>query len=103
MGLVVIIINTCILATNELDRSWKELGVDITSKVALHSELSTGGFTGCLLHYGASHVCGVDVGYGLVTFQRYQRMTAAAFSLSEYVRVYYCEVDRLTHRMNSNC
>ncbi|BAT85777.1 hypothetical protein VIGAN_04336300 [Vigna angularis var. angularis] len=51
----------------ELDRSWKQLGGDTTGKVALDSELSTGGFTGCLLHYGASHVYGVGIGYGQVT------------------------------------
>lgn len=29
--------------------------------------MSTGGFTDCLLQYGASFVYGVDVGYGQVT------------------------------------
>ncbi|KAK1371021.1 hypothetical protein POM88_037113 [Heracleum sosnowskyi] len=36
----------------------------ISGKVALDSGLSTGGFTDCLLQYGASFVYGVDVGYG---------------------------------------
>ena len=34
--------------------------------MALDSGLSTGGFTDCLLQYGASFVYGVDVGYGQV-------------------------------------
>lgn len=42
------------------------MGVDVEGKVALDSGLSTGGFTDCLLQYGASFVYGVDVGYGQV-------------------------------------
>ena len=34
--------------------------------MVLDSGLSTGGFTDCLLRYGAAHVYGVDVGYGQV-------------------------------------
>lgn len=37
--------------------------------MALDSGLSTGGFTDCLLQYGASFVYGVDVGYGQVGFK----------------------------------
>lgn len=37
--------------------------------MALDSGLSTGGFTDCLLQYGASFVYGVDVGYGQVWLQ----------------------------------
>lgn len=33
----------------------------------LDAGLSTGGFTDCLLQRGASHVVGVDVGYGQVS------------------------------------
>lgn len=40
--------------------------MDVAGKVALDSGLSTGGFTDCLLQYGASFVYGVDVGYGQV-------------------------------------
>lgn len=42
------------------------LGVDVVGKVALDSGLSTGGFTDCLLQFGAAFVYGVDVGYGQV-------------------------------------
>lgn len=50
----------------KLEAAIEQLGVDVTGKVALDSGLSTGGFTDCLLQYGASFVYGVDVGYGQV-------------------------------------
>ncbi|KAL5161692.1 putative rRNA methyltransferase YqxC [Glycine soja] len=53
-------------AGHKLEAAVELLGVDVAGKVALDSGLSTGGFTDCLLQYGASHVYGVDVGYGQV-------------------------------------
>ena len=55
-------------AGHKLEAAVELLGVDVAGKVALDSGLSTGGFTDCLLQYGASHVYGVDVGYGQVTY-----------------------------------
>uniref|UniRef100_A0A453HGD2 RNA-binding S4 domain-containing protein n=1 Tax=Aegilops tauschii subsp. strangulata TaxID=200361 RepID=A0A453HGD2_AEGTS len=54
-------------AGHKLEAAIKEFGVDCDGKIALDSGLSTGGFTDCLLQHGASHVYGVDVGYGQVT------------------------------------
>lgn len=50
----------------KLEAALEQLGIDVAGKVALDSGLSTGGFTDCLLQYGASFVYGVDVGYGQV-------------------------------------
>lgn len=50
----------------KLEGAIEQLGIDVAGKVALDSGLSTGGFTDCLLQYGASFVYGVDVGYGQV-------------------------------------
>lgn len=50
----------------KLEAAVEQLGIDVAGKVALDSGLSTGGFTDCLLQYGASFVYGVDVGYGQV-------------------------------------
>ncbi|CAK7349220.1 unnamed protein product [Dovyalis caffra] len=50
----------------KLEAAIEQLGVAVAGKVALDSGLSTGGFTDCLLQYGASFVYGVDVGYGQV-------------------------------------
>ncbi|TXG55696.1 hypothetical protein EZV62_020952 [Acer yangbiense] len=51
-------------AGHKLEAAVEQLGVEVAGKVALDSGLSTGGFTDCLLQYGASFVYGVDVGYG---------------------------------------
>ncbi|KAL1558714.1 carnosine N-methyltransferase [Salvia divinorum] len=53
-------------AGHKLEAAIEQLKIDVTGKVALDSGLSTGGFTDCLLQYGASFVYGVDVGYGQV-------------------------------------
>lgn len=49
-----------------MEAAIEQLGIDVAGRVALDSGLSTGGFTDCLLQYGASFVYGVDVGYGQV-------------------------------------
>ena len=38
--------------------------LDIKNRVCLDAGISTGGFTDCLLQFGASKVYGIDVGYG---------------------------------------
>lgn len=53
-------------AGHKLEAAIEQLDIDVSRKVALDSGLSTGGFTDCLLQYGASFVYGVDVGYGQV-------------------------------------
>jgi len=53
-------------ARHKLEAAIKVFGIDCDGKIALDSGLSTGGFTDCLLQHGASHVYGVDVGYGQV-------------------------------------
>ncbi|XP_031373087.1 uncharacterized protein LOC116188089 isoform X2 [Punica granatum] len=50
----------------KLEAAIEQLDIKVEGKVALDSGLSTGGFTDCLLQYGASFVYGVDVGYGQV-------------------------------------
>ncbi|OAE28186.1 hypothetical protein AXG93_2515s1240 [Marchantia polymorpha subsp. ruderalis] len=50
----------------KLEAALEHFKCDIQGKVALDAGLSTGGFTDCLLQYGASFVYGVDVGYGQV-------------------------------------
>ncbi|GER37248.1 unnamed protein product [Striga asiatica] len=53
-------------AGHKLEAAIEQLEIDVSGLVALDSGLSTGGFTDCLLQYGASFVYGVDVGYGQV-------------------------------------
>lgn len=42
----------------------EELGFDPTGKICLDAGASTGGFTDCLLQFGAAGVTAADVGYG---------------------------------------
>lgn len=53
-------------AGHKLERALEHFGIIIENKVILDAGLSTGGFTDCLLQYGAKRVYGIDVGYGQV-------------------------------------
>ncbi len=48
----------------KLEVALKAFSIDVRGKTALDIGASTGGFTDCLLKYGASRVFAVDVGYG---------------------------------------
>ncbi|MDZ4146130.1 MAG: TlyA family RNA methyltransferase [Burkholderiales bacterium] len=47
----------------KLEGALRTARVDVTGRVCLDVGQSTGGFTDCLLHHGAAHVVGVDVGH----------------------------------------
>lgn len=50
----------------KLEKALEHFGIDVAGKVIMDAGLSTGGFTDCLLQYGAKRIYGVDVGYGQV-------------------------------------
>ncbi|MDP3888993.1 MAG: TlyA family RNA methyltransferase [bacterium] len=50
----------------KLEKALDHFNINVKDLVVLDSGISTGGFTDCLLQYGARKVYGVDVGYGQV-------------------------------------
>lgn len=48
----------------KLEKALAEFGVDVEGITCLDVGASTGGFTHCLLHFGAARVYAIDVGYG---------------------------------------
>ena len=48
----------------KLEKALTEFGIDVSGKTIIDVGASTGGFTDCLLKYGAKKVYCVDVGYG---------------------------------------
>jgi 23S rRNA (cytidine1920-2'-O)/16S rRNA (cytidine1409-2'-O)-methyltransferase len=49
---------------DKLEKALTEFGIDVSGKTIIDVGASTGGFTDCLLKYGAKKVYCVDVGYG---------------------------------------
>ncbi len=53
----------------KLEKAITEFNIDIRGRVALDIGASTGGFTDCLLHFGASRVYAFDVGHGQIDWK----------------------------------
>ncbi|MBL6723160.1 MAG: TlyA family RNA methyltransferase [Candidatus Margulisbacteria bacterium] len=53
---------------DKLERFLQRTPCPIRGTCCLDIGISTGGFTNVLLEHGAAHVCGVDVGYGILDF-----------------------------------
>lgn len=53
----------------KLEKALKTLDIDVHNGICLDVGASTGGFTDCLLQFGASKVYAVDVGYGQLAWK----------------------------------
>lgn len=53
----------------KLERALDHWKIDVQGKICLDVGASTGGFTDCLLQYGATQVVAVDTGYGQMDFK----------------------------------
>lgn len=52
----------------KLAKAIAHFNIPVTGRICLDGGISTGGFTDCLLQAGATHVYGIDVGYGQVAW-----------------------------------
>lgn len=53
----------------KLEKAIKEFNINVKDKTVIDVGASTGGFTDCLLQYGAKRVYAVDVGYGQLAWK----------------------------------
>lgn len=72
----------------KLEAALKEFRIDVKDKVAMDVGASTGGFTDCLLKYGARKVYAVDVGYGQLAWSLRQNLRVIPI---EKVNIRYME------------
>lgn len=82
---------------HKLEAALEYFQIDVKQKICLDVGISTGGFSDCLLQYGAQHVYGIDVGYGQVAWKLRQDDRVTLF---ERTNIRYVEPDFLGIRVD---
>ncbi|MFV1976660.1 MAG: TlyA family RNA methyltransferase [Candidatus Scalindua sp.] len=81
----------------KLEDAIKNFNINVNGKTAMDVGASTGGFTDCLLQYGAKKVYAVDVGYGQFNW-RLRNDTRVV--LLEKTNIRYLEKDLVPDKIN---
>ncbi len=81
----------------KLERALQHWDIPVTGKICLDVGASTGGFTDCLLQYGAAQVIAVDTGYGQLDFRLRQD---ARVRLLEKTNARYLMREAVGHTMD---
>jgi 23S rRNA (cytidine1920-2'-O)/16S rRNA (cytidine1409-2'-O)-methyltransferase len=79
----------------KLEWALKVFGLDPKGKIAIDVGASTGGFTHCLLAFGAKKVVAVDVGYGQLDWQLRNDPRVEVF---ERTNIKYLKTDRIGYK-----
>lgn len=76
----------------KLEKALRSFDVKVDGRICLDAGASTGGFTDCLLQFGAAHVYAVDVGYGQIAWKLRQDKRVTVY---ERENIRYFEKERL--------
>ncbi len=63
----------------KLEKALQSFDIRVDGRICLDAGASTGGFTDCLLQFGAAHVYAVDVGYGQIAWKLRQDKRVTVF------------------------
>jgi 23S rRNA (cytidine1920-2'-O)/16S rRNA (cytidine1409-2'-O)-methyltransferase len=63
----------------KLEKALRSFDIKVDGRICLDAGASTGGFTDCLLQFGAGHVYAVDVGYGQIAWKLRQDERVTVF------------------------
>lgn len=74
----------------KLEKALREFKIDVSEKTALDVGASTGGFTDCLLKFGAKKVVSIDVGYGQFAWEL---RNDPRVTLMERTNIRYVKID----------
>ncbi len=81
----------------KLEQAMKEFSIDVRGKTAMDVGASTGGFSDCLLQYGANKIYAVDVGYGQFSWKLRNDERIVLF---EKTNIRYLEQDKIPDKID---